>query len=114
MRFGDPDVARQLLVERPAQPVRRPMRFNGHSGRLAAGMDARVGPPGSCHWHRTVGQPAEHLFQHTLHRACCGLHLPAGEVRSVVLHDELDHAPRHCLEIIRLTRMVQGNARYCD
>lgn len=93
--IGNPDVVRQSLIQRPAQPVRRPVRRHRYTGRLAAGMNASVRATSTRHPHRLAGQIRQRIFDDPLHGACGGLHLPPGEVATVVLQHELDHALRH-------------------
>ena len=95
MRFSNPNIARQLLVQRSSELVGSPMRCGHDRGGLTSCVDSCVRPAGPGDAHRAIEQPPDHLFEHPLNRACCGLHLPAGEVSSVILHDELDHALRH-------------------
>jgi hypothetical protein len=112
MSAGDPDVGGELLIDRASKPVWSPMRRHGDTSRLPPRMHAGVGSSRTGYPNRCVCEPGQRFLQHTLHGARRRLHLPPGEIRSIVLNNELDYALRHCREIIRCTDAVQAkNAR---
>ena len=92
---GYPEVGRQLAVQRALKSLRGPVRPKLDAHGLSAGVHPGVGAPGPSDPDRGVDEALQGRLQLTLHGAAVGLDLPTGEVRSVVLQDQLEGPLRH-------------------
>jgi len=81
----NPDVPRENRVEGGSQVLRTPPDGNVDGGDLARRVHPAVGSPGSDHRSRAAREPFENGLDLTLHGTLRGLHLPAVEVRAVVV-----------------------------
>jgi len=85
---GNADVVRQIAIhsEQPTTIVARAWRIEVDD--LSSGVNARVGPAGTSHLNRMVGDLVQGFLETLLHTEACVLALPTIVRRTVVLNTE--------------------------
>jgi hypothetical protein len=93
---GNPDIARKDRIESALQFGWCPSLRHVDSRRLAERMNAGVGSAGAKDGDTGPAKALHRVFEHSLNRPLIGLTLPACEVRSVILKNELQRSRLHC------------------
>lgn len=87
-RVARAQIGRQRRIERDRKFIDGKRIMRAKRDDLAGGVNARVGAPGSRHFHGPIEQPREHSFEFSRDRSQFRLKLKSAEIRALVLDDD--------------------------
>jgi hypothetical protein len=99
VHIGDTHVGREHRVEGAMEGRAGPSVWNYHACCLPEGMDSGVSSACAEDGHPGPAKALHRVFEHSLNRPLIGLALPACEVRSVVLNNELQRSRLHSAQL---------------
>lgn len=110
-------VSRQDCVQRALEIGCRPLRRHVDTGRLAERVNSGVGSACAEDGDTGPAKALHRVFEHSLNRPLIGLTLPACEVRSVILKNELQRSRLHCANyrsgVVAANSSYMGCSRFC-